>query len=164
MRCLAVIAALVACSGPQIQKRSVTGADMAKHLPATFEVEKPREGDPRDVKVRVWTDAGARANTRWKDEINEQIDYANQVLTPLIGVRLQVEAFKEWSRGAAQPHQALEQLVAADNADGVVFVIGYIAAPDTASKAMAELGYAEPLGRHVVVRGYAEAQEANALS
>ena len=62
MRRLAAVAALIsACGGPQLQQRSVGGADMAKALPAALEVEKPREGDPRTVKVRVWTDAGARA-------------------------------------------------------------------------------------------------------
>src|SRR6187549_220557 len=110
MRRLAAVAALIsACSGPQIQSRSVGGADMAKYLPATFEVEKPREGDPRTVRVRVWADAGARAQARWKDDINEQIDYANQLLTPLVGVKLQVDAWKDWTR-VGEPHQALGQL------------------------------------------------------
>jgi len=136
---------------------------MAKVLPATLEVERPREGDPRTVKVRVWTDAGIRAQTRWKDEISEQIDYVNQLLTPLLGARLQVEAWKEWAR-IGEPHQALAQLAEADKGDGVTWVIGYIAPPDTASKAMAELGFGEPLGHYVVVRGWAERQESQALA
>jgi len=136
---------------------------MAKFLPATLEVEKPREGDPRTVKVRVWTDVGVRAQTRWKDEINEQIDYVNQLLTPLLGARLQVEAWRDWSR-VGEPHQALAQLAEADKGDGVTWVIGYIAPPDTASKAMAELGFGEPLGHYIVVRGWAERQESEALA
>src|SRR5688572_5243149 len=160
---LTVIACVTACGGPQIQQRSVGGADMAKFLPAALETEKPREGDPREVKVRVWTDAGVRALPRWKDDINEQIDYANQLLTPLAGVRMQVEAWKEWTR-AGEPHQALAQLAEADKGDGVVWVIGYIGAPASASKASAELGLAEPLGKHVVVRGYNEKAEADALA
>lgn len=136
---------------------------MAKYLPAQFEVEKPREGDPRTVRVRIWADAGARAQARWKDDINEQIDYANQLLTPLVGVKLAVESWKDWTR-AGEPHQALGQLVEADKGDGVTWVIGYIAAPDTASKAMSELGYAEPLGHHVVVRSWAAVPESEAIS
>lgn len=164
MRRVAVVAALItACGGPQIQTRSVGGADMAKFLPATLEVEKPRDGDPRTVKVRVWTDAGARAQARWKDDISEQIDYANQLLTPLLGARLQIEDWKEWSR-AGEPHQALGQLVEADKGEGVTWVIGYIAPPDTASKASAELGFAEPLGSHVVVRSWASLKESEALA
>jgi tetratricopeptide (TPR) repeat protein len=136
---------------------------MGKFLPATLEVEKPKEGDPRDVKVRVWTDAATRANARWKDEINEQLDYANQTLQPLLGARLVVTDWKEWTR-AGEPHQALAQLAAEDKGEDVIWVIGFIAAPDTATKALTELGYGEPLGRHVVVRGYAERQEGEALS
>jgi hypothetical protein len=140
-RIVALTTLLLACSGPQIQQRSVGGAEMTKALPATLEVEKPREGDPRTVKVRVWTDAAIRAKPRWKDEIGEQLDYANQLLTPLIGARLEVAEWKEWTR-TGEPHQALEQLVAADKGEGVGWVIGYMAPADTATKALAELGYA----------------------
>ena len=136
---------------------------MAKAIPAALEVEKPREGDPRVVKVRVWTDAGARAAKRWKDDISEQIDYANSLLTPLLGARLQIEDWKEWSR-SGEPHEALGQLALADKGDGVTWVIGYIAAPDTASKAMTELGYAEPLGHHVVIRGWNEIKESELIA
>ena len=136
---------------------------MTKALPAALEVEKPREGDPRTVKVRVWTDAAIRATARWKDDIGEQIDYANAVLTPLLGARLQIDGWKEWNR-TGEPHQALAQLVEADKGDGVTWVIGYMAPPDTASKAMAELGFGEPLGHHVVVRGWAETQERAQIS
>jgi predicted Zn-dependent protease len=164
MRRLAAVAALIsACGGPQIQQRSVGGADMAKAIPAALEVEKPREGDPRTVKVRVWTDPGARAQKRWKDDISEQIDYANSLLTPLLGARLQIADWKEWSR-TGEPHEALAQLALADKGDGVTWVIGYIAAPDTAAKTMAELGYAEPLGRHVVIRSWNDLKESEAIS
>jgi predicted Zn-dependent protease len=164
MRRIVALAALTtACSGPQIQQRSVGGAEMSKALPATLEVEKPREGDPRTVNVRIWTDAAIRATPRWKDEIGEQIDYANQLLTPLLGARLQVQEWKEWTR-TGEPHEALAQLAAADKGDGVSWVIGYMAPGDTASKAMSELAYAEPLGHHVVVRGWSESQERASIS
>ncbi|HLL21303.1 MAG TPA: hypothetical protein VK427_04185, partial [Kofleriaceae bacterium] len=166
MRRTAVIAALTcafACGGPQIQQRSVGGADLAKLLPATLEVDKPRPGDPRTVKVRVWTDAAVRALPRWKDDVNEQLDYANQLLTPLIGARLQVDEYKDWAR-TGEPHEALAQLAATDKGASVTWVIGVIAPADTATKAMTDLGYAEPLGRYVVVRAYAEKPEADALA
>src|SRR5688572_993247 len=118
MRRIVALTALVACGTPQIQQRSVGGAEMSKALPAALEVEKPREGEPRAVKVRVWTDAAIRATPRWKEEIGEQIDYANEVLTPLLGARLEIQDWKEWTR-TGEPHEALAQLVAADKGDGV---------------------------------------------
>lgn len=167
MRCarvallVASAALLASCGGPKLQERSTP--DMTKLLPSTLEAERPREGEPRVATVRVWTDAGVRANPRWKEDLNDQIDYANQLLTPLLGARLTVESWHDWDR-AGEPHQALTQLAEVDRGDRVTWVIGYIAAGDTATKAMPELGFAEPLGKHVVVRGWAEKPEADALA
>ncbi|MDQ3297869.1 MAG: hypothetical protein M3619_14875 [Myxococcota bacterium] len=152
---------VTACGGGQIQERSAV--DLTKHLPASFEIERPREGDARTVKVRVWVDAAIRALPRWKDDIGDHIDYANQVLTPLAGVRLAIEGFKDWNR-TGEPHQALQALAAEDKGDGVTWVLGYILPPDTATKAMGELVYAEPLGKHVIVRGWGERPEATVLA
>lgn len=153
--------ALCACGGPKLQERS--SADMVKHLPSTLEAQRPRDGDPRTVKVRVYADAGARAQPKWKEEIADQIDYASQLLTPLLGARLSIDAVKEWTR-AGEPHAALQVLTELDRGDDVAWVIGYIAPGDAASKAMPELGFAEPLGRHVIVRAWAEKQETGALA
>lgn len=154
-------AALGACSGPKLQQRS--SGEVARHLPATLEAQRPRDGEPRTVKVRIYADAGARAQPRWKEELTDQLDYASQLLTPLCGVRLSLDAVKEWTR-AGEPHAALQALMALDRGDDVAWVIGYIAPGDGASRAMPELGLAEPLGRHVVVRAWSEKAETDALA
>lgn len=153
-------AALAACGGAKLQERSV--GEMTKHLPATLEAERPREGDPRTVKVRVYADAGARAGARWQEELTDQLDYASQLLTPLCGVRLALESVKPWTR-EGEPHVALQALAALDRGDDVTWVIGYIVSGDAASKAMSELGFAEPLGKHVIVRAWAERPENDLL-
>lgn len=152
---------LVACGGSQIQERKA--ADVSKLGPATLEATQPKEGDPRVARVRVWVDAGIRATPHWKEHITEQIDYASQLLTPLLGVRLDVTAFQDWKR-AGDPHSALRELATVDDGNGVAWVIGYITPSDNASKAMAELGDAELLGKHVIVRGWAEHAESEALA
>ncbi len=162
MRCaLVCLFVCVACGGGQIQERSA--ADVSKVGPATLEATKPREGEPREAKVRVWVDPGIRALPNWKDEINDQIDYAGQLLTPLLGVRLKIEAFKDWAR-TGDPHDALKELAAADDGKEAIWVIGYVTPGDDASKAMAELGDAHLLGKHVIVRGWAEKPETDALA
>ncbi len=162
MRSVVVLVALLgACGGPALQARSA--GEMSKHLPATLEAERPRDGEPRTVKVRVYADAGARAQPRWKEEIADQIDYASQLLTPLCGVRLAIDAVKEWTR-ASDPHAALQALTELDRGEDAAWVIGYITPGDAASKAMSELGSAEPLGRHVIVRAWAEKPETEALA
>lgn len=153
--------AVAACGGPQIKEPSAV--DVSKHLPATLEPQKAREGDPRSVKIRVYADPGVRALPTWREEITEQIDYASQLLTPLIGARLQVEEVKEWPR-AGEPRQALQQLTELDPGDDVAWVIGYTVANDVASKAMSELGDARVLGHHIIVRGWAETPETEALA
>lgn len=159
---LPVVTALaIACGGPKLKEHSEV--DLTKHLPATLEATKPREGDPRTVTVRVWVDPGVRALPRWKDEITEQIDYASQLLTPLLGARITVTELKDWAR-TGEPREALRELTEVDKGDGVSWVIGYTAANTVASKAMSELGDARPLGKHIVVRAWAETPEAEALA
>ena len=153
---------VVAACGPKVTDQHHS-EDVGKHLPATLEADRPREGDARTVHVRVYADAGIRASPRWRAEIADQIDYASQLLTPLAGGRITVDTIKDWDR-KSDPNEALTALAALDKGDGVVWVIGYVTPGDVASKAMTELGRAEPLGRHVVVRGWAEQPETEALA
>lgn len=160
----ALLCLFVACGGPQIQERPA--ADLSGVLPATLEARgKAREGDPREAKVRVWVDAGVRATPRWKEEITDQLDYAGQLLTPMLGVRLKVEEIKSWDRaGMLEPGVALSSLKDVDPGKEVAWVIGYISPGESASKAMSELGTTELLGRHIVLRAWAEKPETDALA
>ncbi|MFN0246527.1 MAG: tetratricopeptide repeat protein [Kofleriaceae bacterium] len=157
---LAVLFA-VACGGPQIKEPAST--DLSKATPATLEAERPREGDPHTVQLRVYADPGVRALPRWKEEITEQIDYASQLLRPLLGAELSVVEIKDWSR-AGDPAEASKQLAALDKGDGVTWVVGYVTASDKASTVLDELGDAEVLGKHVIVRGWADRAESDALA
>ena len=135
---------------------------MINFLPATLETTRPKEGEPRTAKVRIYADPGVRALPHWKEDILDQLDYASQLLQPLVGVKLAVESFKEWSR-VGDLHDALRDLVQADKAEDATWVIGYITPSDTVSTAMSELGDAQPLGHHVVVRAWAEKPETDLL-
>jgi len=136
---------------------------MTNYLPATLETTHPKGGEPRTAKVRIYADPAVRALPHWKEDILDQVDYASQLLQPLVGVKLAVESVKDWSR-AGDLRDALRDLAQADKADDVTWVIGYIAPPDTVSTAMSELGDAQPLGRHVVVRAWAEKPETDLLA
>ncbi len=157
---LAVLFA-IACGGPQIKEPA--SADLSKATPATLEAERPREGDPHTVKLRVYVDPGVRALPRWKEEITEQVDYASQLLRPLIGAELSVTEIKEWTR-AGEPTDALKQLQELDKGDDVMWVVGYVTPPDNATRSLDDLGDAELLGRHIIVRAWAERAETEALA
>ena len=154
------LAVVAACGGPKLKEHV---AELGKALPATLEIDRPREGDPRTVKIRIYADAAVRAQPKWKEEITEQVDYASQLLTPFVGVRMTVDKVTEWTR-EGDPHEALRQLTALDKGDDATWVIGYIAAGDVATKVMSELGDAQPLGHLLVIRGWAEKRETEALA
>src|SRR5262245_34378462 len=84
--CLAALATcLTACGGATQAERS---AAKMQFLPSHIETTWKFQGDARTAKVRVYADAEVRALPHWKDDIGEEIDYANQLLEPMIGLRL----------------------------------------------------------------------------
>ena len=151
-RLLAIASLLIACGGPQIAEHPK--ADLTKSLPATLEATRPKTGDPRPVHVHVWADKGVRALPRWKEDITEQLDYAGQLLAPLLGIRLTVDSIKEWDHAGNDVHEGLKALPDAEPKldDDTTWVIGFIAPGDTAQKAIMDLGSSELLGRYVIVR------------
>ncbi len=164
MRTLLVLAlaTLGACGGPKIQEKPPV--DLARLLPATLEATHPRDakGEAKPAKIRVYVDAAVRAAPHWKEEITDQIDYATQLLTPLLGVRLVVTKVLDWDRKGS-PTDALKDLRELDKGDEVTWVIGYIASSDIATHSMSDLGMAEPVGHHVIVRAWADKAETNAI-
>jgi len=144
-------------AGKKLQQR-----DLERALPSVLEVESPVPGEPRTAHVRVWVDEDFRAqNLRWRTQIEEQIDEANQFLVPAIGIQLDVKAIEPWpvrssDQRLADVLGALEQV---DPGDDVDWVIGYVSSLSLVGATFEQLGVARPLGRHVVVRGYADGAE-----
>jgi tetratricopeptide (TPR) repeat protein len=162
---------LAACGGSQAAAPEMTTTTEAVKdkstlpgMPATLEVDHPKTGDPRPVHVRVWADVGVRALPNWKEQLTDQLDYAGQLLQPMLGVRLTVDDIAEWDHAGTDPHAALNDLAKADSGSDATWVIGYITPGDDATKQLDELGAADALGRYVVVRGWAEKPETAALA
>jgi tetratricopeptide (TPR) repeat protein len=151
--------ALAACGGNAANARIEA---LAAALPATLEPSAAFVDEPRTAKVRLWVDAGVRAVPRWRELILEQIDAASQFWTPLLGVRLEVAAVREWDRKAPVP-QALAELAALDSGEDVAWVIGYTGPDGTASIAMSELGSANLLGKQIVVHDWSPVPEEKKL-
>jgi len=158
MRPLLVLA-LAAC-GPSLAERT---AAKLRFLPSQIETTWKFQGEPRNAKVRVYADDAVRALPHWKEDIAEQIDTANQLLQPLVGLRLAVESYKDWTRNGT-PDDALRELVQADKASDVMWVIGYVAPLEAPSTAMSALGDGQPLGHHVTVRAWNEKAELEVLA
>ena len=141
--------------------------NLAKAIPARLEVATPMPGQPRTAHVRVWADADFRSQTvRWRQQIEEQLDEANQFLVPALGVRLEASAIQAWDvRSSDKPlGDVLTALEAHDPGDGADWVIGYASALTLVEGTFEQLGVARPLGRHLVVRGYADGAERAAFA
>ncbi|MCA9678898.1 MAG: hypothetical protein H6709_08835 [Kofleriaceae bacterium] len=160
---LAVIAALGACTPSYIKSQRKA---LGSALPATLEARKQWDGEPRIARVRVYADADYRAqHLHWKQTFGDQLDYANQMLVPMLGVRLEAE-YLEWDRRApdASLRDDLQVLSQLDPGDDVAFVIGLTSALPLVSATMDELGVAELLGPHLMLRGYADLEERKAFA
>ncbi|HEX8107515.1 MAG TPA: hypothetical protein VF516_07285 [Kofleriaceae bacterium] len=134
-----------------------------RFLPSQIETTWKFQGDARSAKIRIYADAEVRALPHWKEDIGDQIDYANQLLEPMIGLRLTVDSYKDWAR-TGTPEDALRELTTLDKGDGVMWVIGYVAPATASSTVMSVLGDARPLGHHLTVRAWAEKPETEALA
>jgi hypothetical protein len=122
-------------------------------------------GELRVARVRVWADDEYRSqNLRWERGFDDQLDYVNQVLGPMLGVRL-VADYASW------PHHApsgtlgdhLEALDRQDAGDDVAFVVGLTSSLSLAAATFEQIGLAELGGRHVMVRGHADLEERKAF-
>lgn len=154
-----LVLVLAAC-GPSLAEQA---AAKLRFLPAQIETTWKFQGEPRTAKVRIYADDAVRALPHWKEDIAEQLDTANQLLQPLVGLRLTVESYKDWTRTGA-PDNALRELTEADKGNDVMWVIGYVAPPDVATTAMSALGDGQPLGHHVTVRAWNEKAELEVLA
>jgi predicted Zn-dependent protease len=155
----AVVATAVAaaCSGSSPQQVQHPHADLSKVMPADFDPGTKHQGEVKAIKVKAYADADYRAKTpRWKDRINDELDYANSLLTPMLGVRLELTDVVEWDHQApdAPLRETLAALTEAASADDVGWVIGFTSPPTEPTNAFDELGAGELFGRHIVLRGY----------
>ena len=157
---LVLAPAVVACADRHGER---TAEIVAKYLPATLETSKPRPGDARTAKLRIYADPGVQALPHWKEDITDQIDYASQLLQPLIGVKLAIESINDWQR-TGEPHDALRALTEVAQPDTAAWVIGYIAPANSVAQVMSDLGDAQPLGHHVIVRAWAEKPETSLIA
>ena len=164
---LVVIAALAAgcytnAFSNAAKEKALQRKALAKAAPARLEVGTPVPGLARAAYVRVWADEDYRSqNVRWRAQIEELLDEASQFLVPAVGVKLVAKEIVPWNARSSgvTPGEALAALEALDDGDDVDWVIGCVSALSIVEGSLEQLGVARPLGRHVVVRGYADLAE-----
>ncbi len=136
------------------------------YLPAELEIPGAYHGArPRHFRARVYVDQDYRQRPHWKDHAANLIRAANSYTAAAYGVMLDVQ-FVDWKR--TSPGESLGvilgELARLDEGMDVDWVIGLVAAPATFTTSHHELGMAEMLGRHFVVRDMNDAMEARQIA
>lgn len=138
---------------------------LGKLFPAQLTTQHKWRGEVRVAKVRVWADDEYRAqNVRWQHGFDEQLDYANQLLIPMLGVRLEAD-YRLWEHHApgARLAEHLAALVGEDSGEDVVWIVGLTSSLTLVSASFEELGMANLGERHVMLRGHADLEERKAF-
>jgi hypothetical protein len=96
--------------------------------------------------------------------VRDLIDDSNRVLESTVGVRLELDRIQPWSSDADDRLQAaLEALRADDDGKDVDVVVGMIGAFPRQTDSLHELGVANLLGKHVIVRAASRFGERDAV-
>lgn len=172
MKCWAAAALVAGCMSPVMHFGAGKSAHEAQHdtlaefLPPQLDMQPRWTGAPRTAKIRVWADDEFRAqNMRWQQTFGEELEYANAVLEPVLGVHLLAE-YHEWDYHAPGATLAddLAALARQDPGDDVLSVVGLTSSLSLVTATFEELGYANMPGKHVMLRGYADLQERDAFA
>ncbi len=123
-------------------------------------------GEVQTKKVRVWADDEYRAqHVRWQEGFQEILDDANDILAAQFGVRLTAE-YVSWSYRPS-PGQPLEETLAAltsqDPGTGAFVVVGLTSSLSLVTSTFDQLGVGQLPGRYLVIRGYSDIHERQAL-
>lgn len=164
---LLVLVMLHACGGGEAARRKRWQQRKAQELmPATLQPPTTYESEARTARVRVYAGHQYRAqNLHWAERVHARLDAANQFLVPAFGIRLEVVEMKEWQQQTTGDDldAMLDELIAMDPGTDVDWVIGMASAVSATTTTFHRLGMAMPLSRHMVLRGYSDVDDREAI-
>ena len=149
---------------PVTREREAAGQIAPKGLDLTPAV--PSNGEPRVIRLRVYADSDYRGVVmRWQSRVRGQLGRINAVTRPVFNVEFEIESLRSWDRShfgmAFDP--ILKELEALDPAREVDLVLGLVTPARGVATSLHQLGEAFTPGRHIVLRGMDDEQEALAI-
>jgi len=149
---------------PVTREREAAGQIAPKGLDLTPAV--PSNGEPRLIRLRVYADSDYRGVVmRWQARLRGQLERINAVTGPVFNVKFEIESLRSWDRShvgmAFDP--ILKELEALDPAREVDLVLGLVTPARGVATSLHQLGEAFTPGRHIVLRGMDDEQEALAI-
>ena len=118
-------------------------------------------GPMRNGRLRVWADDDDRTqNLDWQHGFDRELEAANTILGPMLGLHLDAE-YRKWDRHAPGTtlEDALRDLHDLDPGDDVVAVVGLTSSLSLASATFEQIGLGDIAGPHFVLRGYPDTEE-----
>ena len=160
------LAALVGCYDSQwgetkrAQQRAAQAATPAALRPVGADDDARTRVATFRVRI-VATPRYAAQTVDWQKQVRELLVDANRILEPSAGARLQVERLAEWTTPTADDDlpAALAALAATDAGDDVDWVIGLVGGLPRVTASFHDVGRAEVLGKHIVLRAAAREGE-----
>jgi biopolymer transport protein ExbD len=144
--------------------RQIHHEQMERVTPPVLVANETWTGAISTARIRVWADEDYRGqNVQWKQRFEENLAHANDVLEPMLGLRL-VADLRAWDRHApagTRLDESLDALVAHDPGTDVFAVVGLVSSLGY-STSFDQLGLAQRPGRHFVMRGYSDIEERKA--
>jgi tetratricopeptide (TPR) repeat protein len=137
-------------------------------VPADIVLPSPSERKRASVvlRIRFYADEDYRAGLfRWAERTRGQLEQLNKVVEPAFGIRFDAEGFRRWHRSGADVdvEKLLVELEKMDPGPGVDLVVGFVTPVSLINTSMHQMGAARALGRHIILRGLASADEALAV-
>jgi hypothetical protein len=135
--------------------------------PEPYRFPSRTEATPvRVLRFRFWADADFRAVTpRWRIKVRAWLGELGRVIGPTLAVTFEADRLDEWTRERplAALDVALDELAAKDRGADVDFVVGLVSALPLVANAQHHIGQGRIGGKHLVMRGMGNAEDARAL-
>jgi predicted Zn-dependent protease len=165
---LVCAAALVACrhEDPYQMKKEYQALQAAQLRPAQLEHGQGGEWHAlRTMRVRLYADPALIKKGGVRSEFEDRLAHANHVLEAGVRLRLTLESVRDLpaQAPASDTGVLLSALQRLDDAKDVDFVVALVAASPVVTLSFHDLGRANVLGKHVVVRTMDDAAELRAL-
>jgi hypothetical protein len=161
-RFLALPLLLAACGAPAYKLPIDRQRDAAGSLAPAKLPQREREQPVRKLRVRITADRDhRRAILGWQLRAYDQVNDASEVLSTRFGIALEIVESREldWSSGMKTLEHSLDELRRRDSGEDVDLVIGFLAPLEISTGSLHQLGLAEILGKHIVIRAMDDSAE-----
>jgi predicted Zn-dependent protease len=165
---LAVLAAPAAANQLQKNEYQMQRDQAQKFEPAPLVTpQRMGGGGVVSLRIRFYADSEYRASgLRWQERTKQELSELNRIVEPGFGVRFEAESFHRWDRqgSGSQLEPLLAELTRLDPGADVDWVVGLVAPLPLVTTSLHNLGMAQMLGRHFVLRGMASIEELDSIT